>query len=96
MSGAERATIQVRSDRGVAECPACGDSVELPTGAGRGSQLTCPECGEKLEVVVALKRLQLNASLDQDWRGESGPDSSSDRVSRRPRKRRWYGPVTGP
>ena len=49
-----------------AECPDCGEIVELRDGVQVGDHVTCGECGVLLEV-LSLRPWELDYALDEDW-----------------------------
>ncbi len=55
-------------DAQVAECPACGDLVELLAPVRVGGRVTCPECGQQL-AIISRKPLELDYAFDY-WEDE--------------------------
>jgi uncharacterized paraquat-inducible protein A len=65
MSKREGATTGAKQEQLVAECPACGELVELPHGVKVGSRMACPDCDEPLEV-ISRKPPELDYAFDFD------------------------------
>ena len=56
-----------------AECPDCGEIVELRDGVQVGDQVACEGCGVLLEV-LSLRPWELDYALDEDWDEEELDD----------------------
>jgi lysine biosynthesis protein LysW len=60
-----------------AECPECGETVELRENARVGDRVVCVECNTELEI-LSLYPLELDYALDEDWEEEWEEDELDD------------------
>ena len=60
-----------------AECPDCGEPVELRDGVQAGDRIVCAWCGVELEV-LSLYPWELDYALEEEWEDDWEEDDADE------------------